>query len=912
MNAEIHETLLDEAGIGTWEYDYLADRFTWSAYLTQLFGVPAQDLPQDSQGLRAALHPDDRRAVRDTAVMAMHQDVPMEQECRVRQGDGRWCWVRFRGRVVTRRADGWALRAAGVVMDISYAKETEQALLRERLHLGAVLDTIPDPVWLKDPDGVYLSCNRRFSDLFGAPEADIVGKTDYAFVERELADSFRAKDRAAMAAGGPCANDEWVVFANDGHRALLNTIKTPMVDDDGRLIGVLGVARDITSLHQTQLALEKLKEQFAVAFRASPMAICISEIETGRHLDVNEAFGEVFGYAPEEARGRSSLELGLWPDRRVREAWREALRKGSCRDYRTTMRHRDGRAIRCSLSAEVIELEGKPHILGYVSDVTEAEDAALQLRRRDRYQRALLDNFPFLVWLKDADSRFLAVNAPFAVACGAASPEALVGKTDLDAWPQDLAEAYRADDREVLASGASKCVEEPVEIRGERRWIETFKSPVSVDGHTVGTVGFARDITERRESAEELDQHRHHLEELVASRTAELEAANHAKSIFLANMSHEIRTPMNAIIGLTQLLLRDDPTLKQHRRLDKLSGAAKHLLAIINDLLDISRIEAECMPLDSADLEIEGIVDDAIALISDAAQAKRLAVGREIDPRIPRRVRGDAMRVGQILFNYVSNALKFTECGSIAVHALLVSATDDACEVRFEVRDTGIGVAPQHQSRLFTAFEQGDPSTTRKYGGTGLGLAISRRLAELMGGAVGLTSEPGVGSCFWFTVRFGIADTKVTTEDSVVTTDDAQVLARDFGHARVLLVEDNEVNQDVALELLADAGIVADLAEDGQRALEMHAAQPYALILMDMQMPVMDGLDATRAIRALPAGAAVPIVAMTANAFAEDRRRCLEVGMTDYLAKPFEPETLYALILHWLRAGPDAGLPPAA
>ncbi|MCB1961076.1 MAG: PAS domain S-box protein [Rhodocyclaceae bacterium] len=903
MNTETQISLLDEAGVGTWEFDHLSGRFSWSPFIASLFGVAADQLPQDGESLRAALHPDDRQSVREAAVASMRQDAPMEQKCRVRCGDA-WLWVRFRGRVTARRADGWVLRSAGVVMDITHLEETESALQRERQRLRTLLDTIPDLVWLKDPDGVYICCNRRFSDLYGAPEADIVGKDDYAFVPRKLADFFREHDRMAAAAGHPCANDEWVTFANDGHRALINTIKTPMFDEAGGLVGVLGVARDITPLHDTQQALEKIREQFAVAFRASPLSICISEIETGRHVDVNDAFCKLFGFTHKEACGHTSLELGMWPDPSVRAAWREALRAGGCRDYRTTMCHRDGREFRCSLSAEVIELNGQPHILAYATDVTEAEQAAEQLRRRERYQRALLDNFPFLVWLKDAESRFLAVNQPFAKACGATSVEDLVGKTDLDVWPRDLAQRYRADDREVLGNAISKCVEELVEVAGERRWIETFKSPVTVDGKMVGTVGFARDITERRASAEELDQHRHHLEEIVAERTAELEAANRAKSTFLANMSHEIRTPMNAIIGLNQLLLRDDPSPTQLRRLDKLGMAAKHLLAIINDLLDISRIEADSMPLDVADMEIAGLVDDAFALIHDAAHAKGLTLTRAIDPQLPARVRGDATRVGQILFNYVANAVKFTERGSIGIHVIREGVAGAGIVARFEVRDTGIGVEPQHQGRLFTAFEQGDPSTTRKYGGTGLGLAISRRLAELMGGSVGMESTPGRGSCFWFTVRLAPAASVASAAPKSSADDDAAILARDFSHARVLLVEDNEVNQDVALELLADAGIHAELAEDGRQAVAMHTARPYALILMDMQMPVMDGLDATRAIRAQAVAPDVPIVAMTANAFAEDRTRCLAAGMNDYLAKPFSPDILYAMLRQWLsRAG---------
>ncbi|MCZ4303989.1 PAS domain S-box protein [Zoogloeaceae bacterium G21618-S1] len=900
MTLEDQQTILDEAGVGTWSYDCITDRFTWSPFAAKMLGIAPDALPSDAEHWLRTLHPDDRTSARAATLAAWRLDRPMEVKARVRLGNRNWFWVRYRGRVVKRRDDGWALQATGIVMDITEWQGTETALQEERAHLHALVNTIPDLIWLKNPEGVYLSCNRRFCELYGVPEPDIVGKTDYDFVDRELADFFRQKDIDAMHAGEPCSNEEWVTFAVGQRRALLKTIKTPMYAQ-GRLVGVLGVARDITTDHEARQRLDKARQMFSVAFQSSPLAISISELDTGRYREVNDAFRKVFSYGSEEAHGRTSLELGLWPDNAARLAWRDELvTHGGCVDYRTTLSTRSGQSLRCSLSAGVIEIEGRAHVVAYITDVTDAERAAEQLQQRDRYQRALLDNFPFMVWLKDKDSRFLAVNAPFAKACGTDVPEALIGKTDRDIWPPDLAARYVADDRTVLGSNCSLGVEEPVEIDGERRWIETYKSPMIVNGQTVGTVGFSRDITDRRNTANELEMHRHHLEELVANRTAALEAANRAKSTFLANMSHEIRTPLNAIIGLTQLMQRSAPNPSSAERLESVVGAGKHLLAIINDLLDISRIEANRMPLDLTHFRVDKLVGNAAELVSSEAHGKTLTLQVDIDPNIPPIIVGDATRIGQILFNFAGNAVKFTESGSITFRARLLEHIDQSATLRFEVIDTGIGIDPAIQPRLFTAFEQGDPSTTRRYGGTGLGLAISRRLAELMGGSVGVHSEPGKGSTFWFTARFDIADTTDTEPPAQGDDNDASVLARNFGGARLLLVEDNEVNQYVAQELLADAGLKVDVADNGQQALELFAQQPYDLILMDMQMPVMDGLAATRAIRTLATGSEVPILAMTANAFAEDRQRCIAAGMDDYLSKPFEPKQLYAVLRRWL------------
>ena len=809
---------------------------------------------------------------------------------------------------------------------------------------------------------------------------------------------------------------------------------------DGAPRRALGAVQDITERRRV----EQQVRQLSLAVEQSPETTVITNLE-GAIEYVNDAYLRVTGFSRDEVLGKNPrlIQSGKTPRATYDEMW-ATLGRGETWRGEFINRRKDGTEfLEQAIISPLRQPDGEvTHYVALKKDITETRHMAEELeahrhhleqlvQQRTDQLAAIFRALPDLYFRIDAQGVILEYQASTRAALYV-PPEQFLGRRMQDVLPASVRERFD-DALARLARGESKVeLEYELPIGGAMVTFEARFVPVP-HGQAVVVV---RDMTESMR-----------IRQALAVARDAAEEANRAKSAFLANMSHEIRTPMNAILGFTHLLRPEMSSRRQQDQLEKIAGASRHLLSIINDILDFSKIEANKLVLERAEFDVERAMSGVCELVSERAHARGLEVVLDLDG-LPRRALGDSVRVRQVLLNFCSNAVKFTEQGHVRISGRVLRAEEETTWFRFEVTDTGIGLDAEQRSRLFLAFEQGDLSTTRRYGGTGLGLAIARRLAQLMGGEVGCESEPRQGSTFWLEVPLGtvpaaaaqfvsapgLAGARVLVVDAlpvsgevlrrmllrlglrpeVVASGEAAVHAvglaapgdsyrlvmmdarmpglggleaarqisstpagsrprlllmssqaepadwRDAGFddflskpvtlhrvdevvwgvlgaertagaapvsrtsdpmravraraeqqpLRVLLAEDNELNREVAVELLRSIGLSTECAVDGREAVAMAQATPYDLILMDVHMPELNGLEATRAIRALPGCAQTPILALTASAFGDERDACFAAGMTDHLAKPVDPEALWRALLRWWPARVYGGATP--
>jgi PAS domain S-box-containing protein len=788
----------------------------------------------------------------------------------------------------------------------------------------AVFQSASDAILILSEDGRAIDCNPAALALYRCSRDELIGTTPNDWSPECQPDGRRSDVAVAEIFAGVMRGEvlrfDWTNRRRDGTLIeVAVTLSLFMSGDEPKFVTMV---RDVSAAKTAARALAESEQRFRGLFEKAPLAYQSLDM-AGNILEVNDAWLDLMGgLRRDDVTGRSITDFlteKSLPTLAVNfpKFQRQGHIEGPVFEFQRT----DGGIRTVSINGRIgHDAAGnsvRTHcILTDISERQRAEDMLRELNRHleerieqrtrdlelakdaaeadEHFMQRLIDAIPGQVAYVNRDLRFEFANKAYREWFGRSAEEMkgihlrdLLGEELLQKSLPFLQVALRGEPIEFLRATP--------ESDGKATYLRAEYVPDIAGDQVLGIFGLFSDITELKAAQIQLEQLNHQLN----LRTLQAEAASVAKSAFLANMSHEIRTPMNAILGMAHVLQREAPTPRQVEHLAKIDSAARHLLGIINDILDLSKIEAGKFTLDEAPLDFAALLRNLNSILHEPARAKGLRLRVQAAP-IDFSLKGDATALQQAMLNFASNAVKFTDAGEVTIRLSFAEESVDSALLLFSVEDTGIGIAPEALSRLFGAFEQADNSTTRRYGGTGLGLAINRRLAELMGGEVGAESTPGAGSTFWFTARLKKGDAADLATPTL--SPGAAEAALRQGHAgkRILAVDDEPINREIARLYLEAAGLAVDTASDGAEAVESARRTAYAAILMDMQMPTMDGLDATRRIRQMVGREQVPIIAMTANAFSEDKARCFEAGMNDFLTKPFDPDAFFATLLRVL------------
>ncbi len=794
--------------------------------------------------------------------------------------------------------------------------------------LQSLIHSLPDLAWLKDPEGRYLGCNNRFERFFGATELDIVGKTDYDFVDKELAEFFRQQDRVAVASARSTSNEEWISFADDGHRELLETIKTPMFDSSGQLIGVLGIGHDITERKQTEETLRTTEERsrhLASMLRLMcdnvPDMIWAKGLDK-RYLFANKAICERLLNATniKEPLGRTDVFFALrernrHPDDPLWHTFGEL-----CQDSDAITLERGEPSVFeefGNIKGKYLCLEvhkspffnEKGEVIGTVGsarDITDRKKIEAELEQHHQHLEELVqqrsaaliateakashilqstadglygvDASGLITFINPAASRMLGRRAEDVIGCSA---HALFHHSRPDGSPYPVEECPA---QEAYRSGRQVRVDNEVYWHADGHAIPVMYAvhPTLENGQNAGAVVSFVDLSVQRAAAE--------------ARERALIAAEHlaqVKSEFLANMSHEIRTPLNGVLGFAQIGCRNyQDSEKSLNAFRKIVTSGTQLLGVVNDVLDFSKIEAGKLRIEQTETLLHETIDSALDLVNDRAVAKGLELRLEKAPDLPTRCISDPLRIGQVLLNLLSNAVKFTDTGAVT---LAVSCVGE--KLVFRITDTGIGMAPEELDHIFAPFLQGDGSSTRRFGGTGLGLTISKRLLELMGGEIRVESQPGMGSFFEFCLPYTKPELRAIAEAGIDQNKAAKP-KKPLSGLSILVAEDDPINQMVLEHNLLEDGASVVMVSNGRDAVERvlsDGSSAYDLVLLDVQMPEMDGYEATRRIREFAPD--LPIIGQTAHVLDNEQERCIASGMDSYIPKPIDPDALVKIVL---------------
>ena len=753
----------------------------------------------------------------------------------------------------------------------------DSTIAMERALMRTLIDIFPDHIFVRDRAGRHLLNNRTQLAILGAKTLEeTLGKTDFDFYPAEVARGYRADNEKVMTSGRPLVAYEEFVPSPAGEGFWQSITKVPFRDADGNIQGIIGVARDIT---EHKRAVQKTEEQATLLDLAHDVILMLSL--DGRITYWNQAAERALGWTAGEIIGKKVGELFTKEDLEVLgHAASETLSKGEWRGE-LHIHDKQGRDVYLDTHRTLIRgKDGAPKMqLSINTDITEK-------KRDEAVLDQILRGADCLLWraVVTGDPRtqiewqfFLSPSALYMRIFG---EESRPGQNVL--WTEDMVSEWSAINssaRRALIEGKSDYDQEfHAAVRGTTFFLHEHVSITALGPNAWKLVGVIVDIT-RLEEAEK---------ELARARDAALETSR-IKSEFLANMSHEIRTPMNGVIGMTGLLLDTELSPTQREFGETIRNSADSLLTIINDILDFSKIEAGKLMFEMLDFDLVRTVEGAVEMFAERARLKSIELACEIPAQIPRRLRGDPGRLRQVITNLIGNAIKFTERGEVVIRLSVESESDKDVVICFTVKDTGVGISPEAQAQLFQAFTQADSSTTRKFGGTGLGLAISKQLAELMEGGIGVRSEPGKGSTFFFTARL--------QKQAGAPEPLPAIFEHDLFDLRVLVVDDNATNRQILRHQLFAWKMQKGSAATGFEALDLLRAavaegKPYDLAILDMHMPEMDGLTLARAIKADPAIAATRLIVLTSMGYMHSQDELKAAGIDAYLVKPVKQSRL--------------------
>ncbi len=885
-----------------WEADARSFKLTFiSEQAERLFGFSVSEWMKPGFWVDH-LHPEDREWATQYRATCTDLAQSYDFEYRFIAQNGRTVWLHD---IVSLSCDNEGRPATlhGMLIDITSRKEsalTEQTLLKEK---EAILDNaLVGIVFLKDR--IIASCNRRFEEIFGYGPGELLGKsTAMLYATPALFEEVgkRAYDELGQ---GHNFNEEILLRRKD-QSVFWGAITGRALDPAHSQAGSIWIYADIS---ERKLAEEENQKLLRAVEQSS-----ISIVITNRNAEieyVNPRFTQVTGYSRREAMGQNPnlLQSGETPAETYREMWQNLL---GGKEWRGILRNRrkSGELFweEASISPILDEHGEITHFIAVKEDISDR----YRLEEQRRFFELLAEQAPAPMYALEASADYPVAYVNQATADHFGRPRDEILRQHLKDWDPEYSANSMADLVRLLKSGGSATFEtKQILANGDAIPVEVFARYVEFEQKGY-VIGFFRDITERLAKARELVENQALLERIVTQRTQQLtealsasRVAEKAKDEFLANMSHEIRTPLNAILGLSGLALRPENEPRRRDFLEKIANAGESLLGTVNDLLDLSKIAAGHLELEQQPLQLVAQVTEIVSLMGHKATEKGLVIETRMDPNLPEQISGDALRIRQILLNLLGNAIKFTQQGRITIEIDQLSQDPAGVTLQIRVSDTGVGMTPEEVGRIFQAFAQADNSITRKYGGTGLGLAICKRLCQLMQGDISVSSTPGKGSTFAAVIRLGrVSPADMARAARSESIPQPQALPKEYRQTRILIVEDHPVNQTIASELLALVNIQCEIANDGAEGVDLllsHSPDYYDCVLMDIQMPIMDGLTAVAAIRNNPDYARLPIIAVTAHVMAHERERSIQAGMSDLLGKPFKPDEMYRVVARWV------------